>query len=189
MVGGLDASSEVDSSSRVPKEMLNVLFSEFFEHEKKTREETTINISQDTIWRFKKYNGVDSGDFARIERSGLIYYYENNKTPKGVKPHNISERKRASKLTINKKDVKTIQGLECYKARVELTEGGELGNTVFEMYVTELINLPVHAIVYIDKLYPFFPLEVKTYMTKFPGVTESHQAVLIERQTGKKHQK
>jgi hypothetical protein len=56
-----------------------------------------------------------------------------------------------------------------------------LGNTIYEMYVTDQINLPVHSVFNLTKLFPnTFPMEIRISEEKLSGMAEQYKLIKIE---------
>ena len=66
----------------------------------------------------------------------------------------------------NRKDRREIKGFNCYKLTlIKKDTENNLGNTIYDMYVTDQINLPVHSVFNLTKLFPnTFPMEISNFM-------------------------
>lgn len=170
--------ADSDSAWKVLKYELKEI-SDFIKMESEISEQRVVETIRDTLWAYTIKGGNIRG-MERIDKVGQMHSYTNDKRREGTGPVEVSLN-RDDRLKIFKKDREKILGIRCYKIVLELIQEGELGNTIYEMYVTKKIKLPLHALVWVDKDYAFFPLEVKRYMKKYPGIIEKWQAMSIVR--------
>jgi len=87
-------------------------------------------------------------------------------------------------ITKDLDDRKTILGYDCYKVQLERKnyeeELEDFTTTFYDMYVTESIDLPMHALLNITKEFPeFFPLEIKIWQPNVHLVIENFHAIEI----------
>ena len=55
-----------------------------------------------------------------------------------------------------------------------------MGDDIFEMYVTDKIDLPVHTILLVGvSLNGMFPLKIKRFSSNLPMISEIYQAVKV----------
>jgi hypothetical protein len=144
--------------------------------------EILINIKNDSIWRYRKQNGKMIGDFFLIDKNkGILSYFDKSKTI-NYKNHNLFSHDDKYQILEDKTDKKNIQGFECYKLEViKIDKKSDLGNTNYEMYVTNEIELPVHSVINLTKFIPnTFPLEIKVREEKLPGIIEFYQLIKVE---------
>ncbi len=153
---------------------------------KENKSEVTINVKKDTIWRFQKQNERYI-DYNRVEKNnGFLHFYDYPNTSIESRPYfDLFKENIDCSIEIDKNQRKKILGYDCYKVilipKIEkIDKTIPLGDTVFEMYVTEQIDLPIHSLINIGKLFSFFPLEVISYESNIKGLKEIHKVVKIE---------
>ena len=57
----------------------------------------------------------------------------------------------------------------------------ELGNTNYEMYVTDKLELPVHSVINLTQFVPdTFPMEIKITEEKLTGMSEVYTLIHIK---------
>ncbi len=124
---------------------------------------TYIEVKKDSIWRYEKEKDNLKGDYVLIKKDdGIIKFYDESKTViKGER--NLFKNNDKYKIIRNEKDKKTIQGYECFKITlIRVKNNSEFGNTIYEMYVTDKINLPIHTVINLTKFIPnLFPMEIR----------------------------
>jgi len=141
-----------------------------------------ISFMPDTIWQYHIGNNNSVGDYFRIDPiTGKSWHFTNTNFTKPN--HDFIGYYKSGNVTIDKKDRKQIRGFDCYKVVYELetkTDDDENfkindGNTIYEMYVTEQIALPIHALFITHELLnTFFPLEIIKYQKNLKGIKESY---------------
>ncbi len=150
-------------------------------------QKVTVDFSKDTIWQYSNDNVIE-GDYYRIDyRTGKSWLYNKNPQMPIREGFAFIGLYQSDSIIINKKDRKTILGFDCYKVRYEIVpkkeEDTEIdeGNIICEMYVTDKIGLPVHALVPTQRLLDqFFPLEVIKRYTKLKGIEEHYIATELK---------
>lgn len=156
--------------------------------------EVTVNFKKDTIWQYSSDNIVE-GDYYRIDyRTGKSWLYNKNPQVPIREGFPFIGTYQSDKIRINKEDRKTILGFKCYKVQYEIVrkkeEDAEIdeGNIIYEMYVTEKIGLPVHALLPTQRLLnQFFPLEIIKRYTKLRGVEELYVATELKTDNPRKY--
>ena len=150
------------------------------------KSEVLINVQKDTIWRFQK-QGEMYIDYIRVEKNnGFLHFYDYPNTSIESRPYfDLFKENIDCSVEIVKKQRKRLLGYDCYKVilipKVEkIDETIPFGDTVFEMYVTEQVELPLHALINIGKPFSFFPLEVISYSSNLKGLKEIHKVLKIE---------
>lgn len=156
---------ETDS---IPENLLNIpTFSDVMVST--PNNETVIEISKDTIWKYNKQNGKMIGDFQRLAfHENKIYYHA--KIDKKWMYRSVDLNNEVSKINVEKfpNDRKIIFGYDCYKVIFTEEINDEFGmnfmgmpeiNT-YELFVTEDIKIPISAIFLSLKgnKFDFFPL-------------------------------
>jgi hypothetical protein len=146
-----------------------------------------IDVEKDTIWRYKKENEEPVGEIEKlIKHNGLLSYYSlRDKSKESAKSIDLFKLKVNYKIEIDKKQRKKILGYDCYKVIIVSKEENKLnndfGNSIYEMYVSDKINLPTHALYNFAKLLPnCFPLELTITSSNIKGLKEVYKAVSIE---------
>ncbi len=73
-------------------------------------------------------------------------------------------------------------GFKCYKLTlIKKDTKSDLGNTIYEMYVTDRIKLPPHSVINLTKFIPNkFPMEIKVWNEKLSGIAELYKLIEIE---------
>jgi len=132
--------------------------------------EIYIELKDDAVWRYKTRKGQVIDNYKRIDtKNGILLYhaeldkstlYGQEKLPDTVEGYEIEE---------FRDDKKKIMRYNCYKVVIRKKEfvykddiPREIGETIYEMYVTEDIDLPVYALFNFSTHFSdFFPLEVR----------------------------
>lgn len=144
--------------------------------------EIYVEIQNDSIWRYTKQKGKMIGDYFMIKKnSGILNYYDKSKSI-NYKKYDLFAHNDEYQIVKNPKDKKFIKSLECYKLTIiKKDKESALGNTIYEMYVTEQIELPIHSVVNLTKLIPNkFPMEIKIWKEKLSGMSELYELIEIE---------
>lgn len=145
-------------------------------------EQVIIEIINDTIWRHTKRKEKMIGDYFMIQKkSGILNYYNKSKSV-NHKKYDLFSQKYEYEISENRKDRKEIKGYDCFKLTIiKFNKESDLGNTTYEMYVTNKINLPIHTVINLTKLVPnTFPMEIKISEEKLSGMTEFYKLIKIE---------
>lgn len=145
---------------------------------------TVIENSNNTIWRYFINEEYESWAFERINidsqkvyahpKKNLIETYNNYPFPSAPK-----------KFTIKKdtKDTKVILGYKCYKLVLEIDKKSDelnFGNTIYEMYVSKSVKLPIYSILYLNIKDMPFPLEIVQWSKSFPDLKTNIKAIRVE---------
>ncbi len=147
--------------------------------------EIHIELNQDTIWRFTLEYGKMIGDLFRIDRKEGIKYHH-GRIDKSKVYHQVNLFELGGDFSIEEypDDRKELLGYNCFKIVIRKKNQDEedfpmdLGDTLYEMYVTKEIDLPVHALLDITKNFSdFFPLEVKIWEENMKG---NHEVYVIK---------
>jgi len=144
--------------------------------------EIYVDIQNDSIWRYTKQKGIMIGDYFMIQKnSGILNYYDKTKTVNWRK-YDLFTENDEYEITENRKDRKKIKGFDCFKLTfVKKDTESDLGNTIYEMYVTDKIDLPVHSVVNLTKLVPnTFPMEIRISEENLSGLVELYELIEIE---------
>ena len=184
LIAQLQKETQVDS---MDLEILNQFsMTEMFKATPET--EIHIELNQDTIWRYKTEYGKIIGDLFRIDREkGILYYHAKIDKSIMYKQFNLFEIGGEYSIEEYPNDKKEILGYGCHKVTIRKKERAEddfpmrIGDTIYEMYVTKEIDLPVHALLNFTKNFSdFFPLEVRTWEENLTGNQEVYEIKEIE---------
>ncbi|NQX81645.1 MAG: hypothetical protein HRT66_06595 [Flavobacteriaceae bacterium] len=143
-----------------------------------------IQTSGDTIWRtehFMNTQGVMNG-WQLFKTNGLfgsVFALNNVSLEENELDDLFKDEIKPVRLEKDITDRKNILGYDCFKVILEIPEilddtddmpfPIKLGNSVYEMYVTNDIDLPMHALINVPVFLNFFPLEVFEYTTELKG--------------------
>ncbi|MCH3880938.1 MULTISPECIES: hypothetical protein [Tenacibaculum] len=144
--------------------------------------EIYVEVENDSIWRSTKLDGKMIGDYFMIQKnSGILNYYDKSKSV-NYRKYDLFSQNYEYQITENKKDRKEINGFDCFKLKlVKIDKESDLGDTIYEMYVTEQIDLPIHSVINLTKLVPnTFPMEIKVSEEKLSGMAELYELIRIE---------
>ena len=144
--------------------------------------EIHIEVQNDSVWRYKKLKGEMIGDYVMIPKdNGILHYYDRSKSINYSKS-DLFGGNYEYEVSVNRKDRKEIKGFNCFKLTlVRFDEESDFGNTIYEMYVTDQINLPIHSVINVGKFLPeTFPMEIKLFEEKLPGLVEQYELIEIE---------
>ena len=141
---------------------------------------TTVIVERknDTVWRYVMENDKQIGDFLRIDKSGNLYYHAKIDHSINYRKYELFDSSDSYKLSEWTSDRKTILGFDCYKVNLERTSVDNIGpvTTLYSMYVTKQINLPLHTVINITKYFDFFPLEIIISGFSLDGAVEHYKA-------------
>lgn len=144
--------------------------------------EIHINVKNDSIWRHTNQNNKMIGDYFMIKKeSGILHYYDKSKSI-NYRKYNLFSKEEMYTIIENRKDIKKIKGYDCYKLKlIEKSKSKELGNNIYEMYVTNKIKLPIHSVINLTLLIQdTFPMEILIYNAKFPNIAEKYELIEIK---------
>ncbi len=153
--------------------------------------EIYVEIQNDSIWRYTKQKGKIIGDYFMIQKnSGILSYYDKSKSV-NYRKYDLFDNNHEYEIIKNRKDRKDrkdrkeIKGFECYKLTlIKKDTESDLGNTIYKMYVTDRIELPIHSVINLTKLLPnTFPMEIKISEEKLSGMAELYELIGIEYST------
>lgn len=163
------------ADSLMNRETKKLQISEFLTQTPET--EIHIKIENDSIWRHIEQYGKMIGDYLMVEKSnGILNYYDKSKTV-NYKKYDLFAKNHKHEIIENRKDRKKIKGYDCYKLTlIKQDIKNDLVNTIYEMYVTNLIELPIHSVVNITKLVPnTFPMEIIISEKNLSGISEKYE--------------
>ena len=148
------------------------------------RSETEIHVEvqNDSVWRHTKQKGEIIGDYVMIPKtSGILHYYDRSKSV-NYRKHDLFGDNDQYEVSENRNDRKEIKGYDCFKLRlVKIDEERDFGNTIYEMYVTQEINLPIHSVINLSKFIPeTFPMEIRVSEEELPGMADLYELIEIE---------
>ncbi|GER60391.1 hypothetical protein ULMA_24990 [Patiriisocius marinus] len=141
-----------------------------------------LEIIKDSIWRHKTQDGVMLGDYIMIHKnSGVLHYYDKLKSW-NYRKHDLFAENHLYELIENRDNRKEINGYDCYQLILILQENdSDFGNTIYEMYVTNQINLPIHSVINLTKLVSnTFPMEISISSEKSPNISEKYTLIEMD---------
>ncbi|MDT0645437.1 hypothetical protein RM545_01940 [Zunongwangia sp. F260] len=141
-----------------------------------------IEVQNDSIWRHREQNGEMIGDYLMIQKdSGILHYYDKSKSV-NYRNYDLFSIKDEYEVLENRNDRKEIKGFDCYKLSIIIKDTiSDFGNTIYEMYVTDQLALPIHSVINLTKLVPHtFPMEIKISEEKLPGLADKYELIAIE---------
>lgn len=144
--------------------------------------ELFIEVKNDSIWRFTKQNGKMIGDYVMVEKDrGILNYYDKSKSV-NYKNYDLFAKNDKYEIIEDRTDIKQINGYDCYKLTlIKQNAKSDLGNTIYEMYVTDQIKLPVHSVINITKLVAnTFPMEISITEEKLPNQVEKYELIKLD---------
>mgnify|MGYP006909075371 FL=1 len=166
--------------SLMNKELKEIQMTEFLTQTPET--EIYIEVKNDSIWRYTKQNGKMIGDYFMIKKnSGVLNYYDKSKTV-NYRKYDLFAKNHKYEIIENRKNKKEINGFDCYKLTlIKKDEESDTGNTIYEMYVTDKIELPIHSVINLNKLVQnTFPMEIRISEEKLSGLAEQYELIKIE---------
>ncbi|TCP22369.1 hypothetical protein EV195_11218 [Tenacibaculum skagerrakense] len=168
------------TDSLTNKETKKLQKSEFLTQTPET--EIHIEIKNDSIWRHIALNGKMIGDYLMVQKSnGILNYYDKSKTV-NYKKYDLFAKNQKYEIIENRKDRKKINGYDCYKLTlIKKDINSDIGNTIYKMYVTNRIELPIHSVVNLTKLVSnTFPMEIIISEKNLSGISEKYELIRIE---------
>ncbi|WP_417873739.1 hypothetical protein [Xanthomarina gelatinilytica] len=166
-----------EKDSLMNKKLKSLNLTKFFE---KTNDiEIHVEYKNDSIWRFKKQkNEMIGGYFMILKEKGILHYYDKTKQHLYNK-YNLFNKKYEYEIIRDLKNRRRIHGLDCFFIKlIRKDPEGNLGNTIYEMYVTDEIELPLHSVLNTGEyLENTFPIEVKIFENKLNGIVETIKLV------------
>lgn len=147
--------------------------------------ELTVTSKADTIRRYLMPKYVPTS-YERIEENGKIYSYASRDSNFVYSTQDLFKNPGDYTVLVNLADEKIILGIKCYKVQIiekeiiDMDLPFELGDKVYDMYVTNTISLPLHSIIPVKKKFTeFFPLQIKEWYTKSPELFVFYEAKKI----------
>jgi L-rhamnose isomerase len=168
------------TDSLINKETKKLQISELLTQTPET--EIHIEIKNNSIWRHIERNGKMIGDYFMIQKSnGILNYYDQSKTV-NYKKYDLFAKNHKYEIIENRKDRKKINGFDCYKLTLIKNDiVSDLGNTVYEMYVTHQIKLPIHSVINLTKLVQnTFPMEIIISGKNLSGISEKYELIKMK---------
>lgn len=171
--------------SLMNKSLKEVAFSNLWSETAPTK--IFIEVTKDSIWRHRTQNGIMVGDYSMMlkNNSGVIHYYDKLKKFNYLNVDLFQNEKESEiTITLKKDDRKIIKGYDCFKLVLvqSRTDADDFpGSTIYEMYVTDKIQLPAYAIEFnIPALPDLFPLEITVKESFLFGPGEGYRLIEIE---------
>ncbi|GHA39580.1 hypothetical protein GCM10007103_21180 [Salinimicrobium marinum] len=144
--------------------------------------EIYVEVQNDSVWRYKKLKGEMIGDYLMIlKNTGILNYYDRSKSINYDK-YDLFAGNNVYEISEDRNDRKEIKGYDYFKLRlVKIDEESDLRNLIYEMYVTDQIDLPIHSVINLGKFLPkTFPMEIKISEEELPGMAEVYEIIEIE---------
>lgn len=166
--------------SLVNKKLKEMQMTEFLTQTPET--EIHIEVQNDSIWRYTKQDGKMIGDYIMIQKnSSILNYYDKSKSL-NYRKYDMFAENYEYEIIENRKDRKDIKGYDCYQLiLIKKDSVSDLGNTIYEMYVTNRIELPLHSMINLTKLIPStFPMEIKISGENLSGLAEKYELIEIK---------
>lgn len=138
--------------------------------------EIIVEVQNDSIWRHSEQNGNIIGDFILLQKNqGILNYYDKSKSVNYME-FDLFEFNDSYEVIEDRSSKKIINGFNCYKLTlIRKNSQTDLGNTKYDMYVTNEIDLPIHSVINLTKLVQnTFPLEISVSEEKLPGLVEHY---------------
>lgn len=166
--------------SLMNKKLKDMQMTEFLTQTPET--EIHLEVQNDSIWRHTKQDGKMIGDYIMIQKnSGILNYYDKSKSL-NYRKYDLFAENYEYEIIENRKDRKDIKGYDCYQLTlIEKDSISDLGNTIYEMYVTDRIELPIHSVINLTKLIPnTFPMEIKISGENLSGLADKYELIEIK---------
>lgn len=131
--------------------------------------EIEIEITKDGWTKQRFINNKHSYCFKHFIENDSVIVYDSNRVD-FITSYKKTADNCFCKLSIDKSKTKSILGYKCYYAKAEeicsKTYSKDTLSTTYEMYVTDKIHLPLHAILENECKHPgYFPLEVNCFLS------------------------
>ncbi len=136
-----------------------------------------VEIKNDTLWRYNKENGKMVGDYLMVPKyNGVLHYFDRTKTI-NYRKYDLFKGMDEYEVLEDTTDRKEIMGFDCHKLKlIKKYNQSDLGNTIYEMYVTQEIDAPLHSVINLGKYVPHtFPMEITISEENLPGLTERYE--------------
>ena len=166
--------------SLMNKQLKELQMTDFITQRSET--EIHVEVQNDSVWRYTKQKGEMIGNYLLIlKNSGILHYFDKTKSV-NYRKYDLFRKNDEFEIFTDRKDRKEIQGYNCFKLRlVKFDEESDFGNTIYEMYVTEEIDLPVHSVINMGEFIPnTFPMEIRVSEEKLTGMADLYELIEIE---------
>lgn len=138
--------------------------------------EIIVEVQNDSIWRHTRQDGTMIGDFLLLQKnSGVLNYYDKTKSV-NYRKFDLLALQDSYDVIEDRNNTKLIKGFICHKLiLIRKNSQSDLGDTMYSMYVTNQIDLPIHSVTNLSKLIPHtFPLEISVSEENLPGLVEHY---------------
>ena len=145
-----------------------------------------VEFKKDSIWRHTTERDIIIGDiFTLTKNNGNLDYRPKFEKNKIYRTFDLFAQSDKYLVEIDKSKRKKILNYDCYFVKLTKVKNENIEfnkrNTIYEMFVTENIKLPVHSVINITKNFnEFFPLEIKISNDRFNGAFEFYTALEIK---------
>jgi hypothetical protein len=169
MVESLVDSTEADILSDSAKMKFSQNFNMQTKEAAKWPNEIEIEITKDGWTKQRYLNNKHSYCFKHFIENDSVIVYDSSRVDV-ITSYKKTADNCLCKLSIDKSKTKSILGYKCYYAKAEeicsRTDSKKNLSTTYEMYGTEMIHLPLYAILENECKHPgYFPLEVKCFLS------------------------
>jgi len=163
----------------IPVEAFNGMAEDLLNH----NTEFNIVFNPDTIWRLAKPHGVSLNRAIVNKKDGTVTSISNDLIPRVISVNQVPNLESGDfKVKQYKSERKNILGYECHKVVIERKEkkpdnlSFDTGVSVTELFVTDKIDLPLFTLFSLPQGLPFFPLQIRNYLSNLPGVFDIYEA-------------
>ena len=145
-----------------------------------------IEFKNDSIWRYTTERDIIIGDvFTLTKNNGNLDYRPKFERTKIYRTFDLFAQGDEYVVEMDKSKRKKILNYNCYYVKLTKIENENVEfygqNTIYEMFVTESVKLPIHSVINITKNFnEFFPLEIKISNDKLNGAFEFYTALEIK---------
>jgi hypothetical protein len=147
-----------------------------------------IEVDGDSIWRYENHKDGKIKLLFRVEKNnGMFYAYQYQDKKQISYQYDAFDRGAEYQVIEYTRDRKMIHGHRCHKivakTKIKSTRYPSVnwGHIIYEMYVTREIDLPAHALLYIERpVSNFFPLYLKITKEYVPGCEEIYEVQSIK---------
>ncbi len=142
--------------------------------------EIHLEFKEDTVWRYKTDDGLVKTELARVDLEEGVYHIFSDADTIQI---NFFEGDSTYTVHQISKKEETILGYNCNQILINgCAESIEkypysIGNSIFELWVTNEIDLPMHSIVPINKKYQKkIPLKARIWDSECDGIIRIYEA-------------
>ncbi|MBK7467704.1 MAG: hypothetical protein IPJ43_13380 [Saprospiraceae bacterium] len=161
-------SSDINSSPDSIKMFVTQILNKNIQETAKYPNEITLEITKDGWFKQRFIKNKHTDCHKHFFKNDSVYVYDSNKVYI-IHKFKLAPSNCLCKINIDKSKTKNIHGYKCFYVKAEeicgKTNSKVTLTTTYEMYLTDKIHIPMHAILENDcKLPGYFPLEIKCYL-------------------------